>query len=575
MANRSAAAQPPALDAHDLLRALLGAYQAQFQEIDNRRFRLQFQRVLTRRFLTDHARGSATELQRVLHGQLAARGESRTREALLRDLQHFTTSLRPALSTFARTLIVLGIALVAQLLGRLPLIPIVSGPDRKPALGSLSDAVDLDPGHVAKALADLLSSPLSTICGAVATLSAAAVLVLGPTIPAFRNKRELVGAADYRRPHAPAERGSIEDLERRLFAAVSGSAPARRPFDLMICWSLAIFAIALGSAWYAAYVRGLFRETPSFLYSYRLGSRYPSAILRTDHPATLGVGGLAFIAAGIVVAIMLLRRQPGSPLRRRAWTSRSPFAKVLVAGGIPVALVFTLAASGGVAFELPWVHSYNDPLLTMRIPRTRALALVAQPVIPLSIYCHPQPCAVQKARISESNPMISSPLGPLPPGSEVSVGKTVPLLSDLPTEHPSGPVIVRRLGLPRGLPLNLIRLPAQRFQVKRTELVELTLPPSGRLQPGSVGRLDPSSAFVLDVLRHYSGFLPVALTGPNRLVRNVSRNTKLLAIVLGDRDLKHLLADLAQRRASSIASIDVTVLMGNKLKRDVRLPLLL
>jgi hypothetical protein len=437
MAHESAAAQPPAHDAHGLLRALLGAYQGQFQEIDNRRFRLQSQRVLTRRFLTDHARGSATELERVLHGQLAAGGESRTREALLRDLEHFTTSLRPALSTFARTLIVLGIALVAQLLGRLPLIPIVSGPDRKPALGSLSDAVDLDPGHVAKAIGDLLTSPLSTICGAVATLSAAAVLVLGPTIPAFRRKRELVGAADYRRPHAPAERGSIEDLERRLFAAVSGSTPARRPFDLLIWWSLAIFAIALGTAWYAAYVRGLFRETPSFLYSYRLGSRYPSAILRTDHPTILGLGGLAFIAAGIVVAIMLLRRQPGSPLRRRAWTSRSRFAKVLVAGGIPVAVVFILAASGGVAFELPWVHSYNDPLLTMRVPRTRALALVAQPVIPLSIYCHPQPCAVQKARISESNPLIRSPLGPPAPGSEVSVGKSVRLLSDIPTESAS------------------------------------------------------------------------------------------------------------------------------------------
>ena len=122
-------------DAHPLLRELLAAYQRAFDEAGARASGFRSRWGLTHRFLTHHARASTTELQRALHAQMAVGGERSGRESLLNDLDHYGASLRPPLSSFTRTLVVLAIALVAQLLGRLPLIPIVSGPDRKPALG--------------------------------------------------------------------------------------------------------------------------------------------------------------------------------------------------------------------------------------------------------------------------------------------------------------------------------------------------------------------------------------------------------------------------------------------------------
>src|SRR3954471_19362220 len=151
-----------------LLRELLVAYDDGFRRVPSRGGGAL--RSLTRRLMGGHARASVTELERLLHSRSAIDGESEERQQMLRDLEHYRMSLATPLSALTRTIIVAGIALLAQLLGRLPLVPIVTGPERKPALGSLNEAIDVDPGHIAKAISDLLGSPMITICGAVATL---------------------------------------------------------------------------------------------------------------------------------------------------------------------------------------------------------------------------------------------------------------------------------------------------------------------------------------------------------------------------------------------------------------------
>jgi hypothetical protein len=548
-----------------LLAELLAGYEKRFGELEAAAPRLEAQRTLTRRFLTHRARGSVAELERVLHRTLAVEGTSDAHEAMLRDLEHFRSSLRPSLSTLTRTFVVLGIALVAQVLGRLPLIPIVTGPNRKPALGSLSEAVDVDPGHVAKAISDLLGSPLSTICGAVATLSAAVFLVLGPTIPAFRSARELVSRSD------PGGE-SIQTLERLVFAATPGaSAPSRLRIDRLICWSLVTFFISLGAAWYEAYLRGLVRGTPSVLYALRTEGS-PRAIFRTDHPTMLGLGGLALIAGGAVLGLRLSRHVTRSRLRRIVRGPKSWRARVSTVGSFVVAAP-ALLFSGFFAFEFPGLHRYHDPFLMAQTVRTRLSTLAAQPVIPLAMSCRPQPCTIVKARISLGQSRFGDPFAAAAAGTDVMVRPSLPSLSTFRTTPVSERSVRRSLGMSRLVFEGSARLPLRRVKVKRSELAEL-MPLSTTVPVGREKTFTTADPAVSDALRRYPGFLAAAPPHPRRDGSIAFRmyNVRVWAIVLSDVDLKSLLADLEQRRVSSLASLELTVRAGDRTTQVIHLP---
>ena len=517
----------------ELLRSLLAEYTARFEDVSH--IRLRSQRALTRRFLTHHARASVTEFTRVLLRQEATGEPSHERGAMLRDLRSFQDSLRPPLSTFARTLILLVVLLVAQLLGRLPLIPIVEGPDSKPALGSLSEAVDIDPGHVAKAIGDLLGSPPSTILGAVATLSAAAFLMLGPAIPAYRRMRKLVGAPSYSRQEPPKD-GSIEALERELFKVHPAARPQRRPFDLFVIWSLAILAAALGLAWYRAYSQGLLRETLS-----PMSRRELIAELRTRHPRMLGIGGVASIAGAIVVSALLSVQHPGSPLRRLAWIGRSRAKRVAVVTGTSLALASLLVLSGMVAFALPGKHSYRDPMLEMQMTGS-ARQLIRDPVIGMDMRCRPAPCAISAARIDGAY----DPLDPLSDGIAVQMGRPIKSLGQLPTKK----VTRRTLRRDFGRLALLIARAGRRIAVPRSELVEVV---GTREEPWA----DQRSVF------DRGGTLESGLA----FVR-VSSDVRQFVLVLADRDLARLLAGLQRGRVR----LDLNVTMGKTPAPHVSLP---
>jgi hypothetical protein len=518
-----------------LLRSLLAEYTDRFDELSSARIRLQSQRALARRFLAHHARASMAEIERVLLRQQAIGEPSHERDAMLRDLRSFQASLRPPLTTFARTLILLVVLLVAQLLGRLPLIPIVTGPERKPALGSLSEAVDIDPGHVAKAVGDLLGSPVSTILGAVATLSAAAFLMLWPAIPAYRRMRRLVGA--------PCTQGSIAALEQELFAQHPGGPPQRRPFDLLVLWSLAIFAVALGLAWYKAYSEGLMRQTLS-----PIGRRGLIAALGTSHPTMLGAGGLALVAGGIVVSMFLIVRHPGSVLRRWGWIERSRATRVAVAVATPVVLASMLGFSGLVAFALPGVKSYRDPMLAMRMTGSAA-PLIERPVIGMNMRCRPTPCGIHSARIDGAD----DPLDPLADAIDVRMGKTITSLSELPTK----PVTPHTWRTFRRL-VRVLRLGGRRITVPHSELVEVR---GARSVPRWLADAEPARVF--------EGGSPLqSMVGALAIPSDVRQ----FALVLADHDLARLLSGL--QRDGRRARLELEVRIGKLAAPPVRLPLI-
>ena len=345
----------------------------------------------------------------------------------------------------------------------------------------------------------------------------------------------------------------------------------------MVCWSLTICGISLGVAWYAAYLRGLFRGTPAFQ---TLTLSYPSAIVRTEHPSLLGAGGIALIAGGIAVAMALLRFQPNSLLARWTGTSRRrPVTKRVAGLSLPMLLpgaVIALTYAGVLALTVPGLHSYKDPLLVLRTPRMRLVSLVAQPVIPLTMLCQPPPCTIQKLRITQASPYLREQGDADPPGSDVAVGKTIRLMSELPAAHVSTRTLGRRFGEPLALYVGL-GFRQRRFTVKQSEIVEI--PPQSRDDSPLRRARDPSAAsagalatraFVYDAERRYR---PIFDGLSTRSFSSHPGIQKVLAIVVADGDLRRLISSIVQRRALSISRLDMTVQMGNGVKQAVQIPL--
>lgn len=519
------------------------------------------QRGLARRFMTAHARASVDELERILHRRVALE-PAPVAEAMLADLSHFRASLRPPLPALARTLIVVGIVLIAQLLGRIPSIPIVTGADRTPATGSLSEAVDVDPGHVAKAVSDLLGSPLSTICGALATLAAAGVIVMGPTVPAYRRCRRSIRARG-----ADGE-PAVAELERELFDALRGGAPPRRRrVDLMVCWAAVALAVTMGGAWYLAYLRGLFRDTPSLVYALA-GEGSPRAVYRTVHPTFLGYGGFVAIAAGAVAGVLLWRRAPNQRLRRlvrppaRGRAGQSTFAAVAI---LPV-----LTIGGLAALRFPAVHSYHDPYLVAQAVRSRPTVLALQPVIPFALSCRPAPCTVVKAGITVTDAHAAGGLGAAPVHAEAHVGPSVPMLTTLDTAGADQDAVKARFGLADAAAGGTKRS-YDRVVAKSTQLVTL-VPESPGIALGAARPLPQPAGVIRDVLDRYPGFLlPEGPYPQRRTAARMMYNVLVLAIVVSDDDLSHLLEGLQSPRQMA-AAIDIEVHGRDRRLRTIHVP---
>lgn len=539
-------------DTIQTLRALLRGYAGALDSLADQKLHFWTRRALVGRFLTGHARNTVTALERTLHRQAAVEGDSTLRQPLLDDLEHFRAGLDPGLSTAARTLVGLGVVLVAQLLSRLPAVPIVSGPERKPALGSLNDAVAVDPGHIAKAIADLLGSPLTTICGAVATVAAGGFLVLAVCLPAMWTQGRLV-------------RDSLAELEARACAALGAEPPRRRRPDLLIWWCLPVFGLSLGVAWYMAYLHGLMRQTPGA--TGRHGAI--DVVFRTDRPLLLGLGGLGLAVAGLAIAAVLTVREPQSWAGRVARAPRTLHRRGFALLGGPVVLLAILGPAGAFAtIKVPGLHHYRDPLLEVRTSRLRLASLVARPLIPLTLYCHPDRCVIERARILEIDPR--DPLDRFASGMDVWVANPLPADSDLPSRPMSTAQAARRLGLPKGRFLRSLRLPAKRIAAERTELVEHTV---SQKWLNRTTRAAP--AFSHTSFSSLVSELPSAefTAPPSGYGQAIDSSGQTFEIALANTDLKRLLDDLGRTDGARTPRIQVAVEMPGRPQRDIVLPL--
>lgn len=573
---------PDALRAQ--LRELLAGYRDALDDHAPRRFA--WRRALTRRFLTGRIRRSLDELELTLHADRALGVDPSRCELLLGDLEHFRGALRPPLSPFQRTLIAVAILLVAQLLGRAPLIPIVNGPRRTPATGSLNEALDLNPGHVAKTIADLAGSPVATTLGAIFTLAAAAVLVLAIPAWGFRRARLAFGDPMYRplfrsrrlhlfgRGSRPPAAHPLPGLEERTFTALRARRPAVPPYDLAVLGSVAVGLVTLGASWYVAFLAGQLRSTSLFEDRQRA---LHEAYVRTIHPQALGFWGILMIMGGLLIGRLLLRAiwpsRPPRPMPLRQMRSSYGLRHAVREGGVLVlsAFVGVLAAAGlSYAIYYPVGHQYRDPYLLVRLTDAAAGELERQPVVAFDMNCRPAPCSIADASLRVFDPGGFGTLG----GETVLPIKhdgTLPLLQTVSVKDTVG-------GRPWREPPRAPLGPA--FTVKSSELVQIGAIDTramlaaqsaffrlrgSRVLPYSVGAGDYAAAlFVLRGRRR-------------RVFTEIDTRPRpgytYYAVVLTPRDVARLRASRRRAFARADAILALTIRMHDGERRAVRLPL--
>jgi hypothetical protein len=226
-------------------------------------------------------------------------------------------------------------------------------------------------------------------------------------------------------------------------------------------------------------------------------------------------------------------------------------------------------AGGAFAtIKVPGLHQYRDPLLDVRTSRLRLASLVARPLIPLTLYCHPDRCVIERARILEVDPR--EPLDRFASGIDVWVENPLAVDSDLPTRHMSLEQAAHRLGLPKGRFLQSLRLPPKRIAAERTELVEKVVS-----QKWLNRRPTPPTAFLRDRFSGLVSLLPSAQsTVPSSgYGQAVDSTGQTFEIALGNADLKRLLDDLGRSDGARAPRIEVSVRMAGRPQRDVVLPL--
>jgi hypothetical protein len=313
-----------------------------------------------------------------------------------------------------------------------------------------------------------------------------------------------------------------------------------------------------------AYLHGLMRQTPG------AAGRHGAidVVFRTDRPLQLGLGGLGLAIAGLAVAAVLAIREPQSWAGRVARAPRALDRRGFALLGGPLVLVAILGPAGAFAtIKVPGLHHYRDPLLEVRTSRLRLASLVARPLIPLTLYCHPDRCVVERARILEIDPR--DPLDRFASGIDVWVANPLPGESDLPSRPMSIEQAARRLGLPKGRFLRSLRLPARRIAAERTELVEHTVSQKW------LNRSDAAPAFSHASFSRLVSQLPSAefTAPPSGYGQAVDSSGQTFEIALGNADLKRLLDDLGRTDGARTPRIQVAVEMAGRPQRDVVLPL--
>jgi hypothetical protein len=203
-------------------------------------------------------------MKRPLQARLALGRDVENSRDILADIDHFDQALPSPPSVLRRSAIAIAVLVMVEIIARVPLTPIeFRNPKSKLVLAPLTQAFDLNPGHVADAVDQLLHSSVSSLSSLIATLALGAYVVLRPSLFSYAQRRAILG--ERRRPgFGPTTRRlareaslfRVWEKQERAFSALGSNAPATDAIDLAVKALLAATALALGTGWIAAYSRG-------------------------------------------------------------------------------------------------------------------------------------------------------------------------------------------------------------------------------------------------------------------------------------------------------------------------------
>jgi hypothetical protein len=442
----------------DSVRAALAAYLAALglaEDLDARRSTLLGVPAATTRFVAAHLRASARAMMQTPQSRIALGRDIDNSTGLLSDLEHFEQALPPSPSTLRRTVIVVAVLGVVELLARASLTPLeVRNPGMNFPLVPLTRALDLNPGDVADAFDRLLHASLSSVSALIATVALSIYLVLRPSVFAYSRKR-LILCQSRRLGIRPggrhlarcAWRLNVSEAETRAFAALSVKSRPPDHFDLAVKAALATTGLALGIAWMIAYWHG---------FSDSIGITDATGVVEsssfTDRPLWLLLVGCLLAELGVLRYSYLVGEL-------RARLAGAPRVANLRQGlGLlqrrPVILPFVLGtfATGAVLAGGVWLEGreYPPPLtLTASVINPDVLATRQ---LPVTVSCGRIPCYVVDASLAR--PLRNPDAIPGPsPAKVIATGYSL----NVPLDNRSGiasPIVrgtrTLRLGLPRG-----------------------------------------------------------------------------------------------------------------------------
>jgi hypothetical protein len=442
-------------------------------------------RGLASRFAADRTRTQLHALERATHARLAL-GNSELGDAqALTDFEHFERALPTGVGTVVKTLLATAVLVVANIIGRFipttPQVPLARGsPAGGVELGKLTRVLELDVTHLGAVVDQLSHTSATNLAALLATIAAAAFIVLRPGAHAYHRMRRAVSRLDLRQ------------REYETFARMGASAPAEGTFDLAVKATLGLTAVALGASWALAYQRGFAITVSGGSFDASPHGLSSVDAMTPDQPGWLLVSGLGLAWLGLVRLAWLgyaaearlhaSRAAAAIPASRKRPGARASLALAAASSASALCLIGVLVAQTPRAPSLQ-VSAHNIGPAELRGAR-----------LPLRVACDREGCYVVDATLS--TPTKYDPTQSLE--QPLSTGPGNSYDTELPEENgPSdigSPFVTKARTVWLTLPSSLIaalRSAARRYAVSETELaVEVESRYGGNVRRSAILQLE-------------------------------------------------------------------------------------
>lgn len=441
--------------------------------------------ALTGSFVATHIRKSLASMDRVLHSQLALGQDLDNSAQILSEIDHFKRALPAPPSALRRTLTIVAILIVIQFVARVPFIPVMrSAGQEQGSLSSLTEAIDLDPAHIARATDQLLHASVTTVCVLIAAVALSTYLVLRPSLVAVARALVILGLnSNARKPvfrrtlaHRAAPLAASEK-ESRALLALGATAPPPLAYDLAVKAALALAGIALGVGWMAAFRHGF--QYSSFDDVLSAGAVSTSSFEKTKPRELLLIGCLFAELGTLRVSYLLgayrtrLARHARSRVADQRFADQISYRPILLTSAM--AVLFSTVVVGGAV----WLAAQEDtPDLRLAAKAIDQRALNARQLL-INVSCGRAPCYVHSAALtgidSVTHEQLASEPFPRPRHRSFQYDLNLPLEFNQGTDV-ANPLVKHRRSLRFALPkgaVRALRTAARTPGIKATVTLEL------------------------------------------------------------------------------------------------------